>query len=109
MQANHSYRGPGGRCVSRYRVMCIRKCSDVPSPSLIPWSAVWVGHIIKLLPQRDEAINQSLGDLQMGIGLCRAMDDQEVSFEAFGKIDRSGSAVPLGVLLGGIVISAEKI
>ena len=41
---NHTYRGPGGRCVSRYRVMCIRKCSDVPSPSLIPWSRL--GYVI---------------------------------------------------------------
>jgi hypothetical protein len=33
-----SYRGPGGRCVSRYRTMSMRMCSDVPSPSRRPWS-----------------------------------------------------------------------
>ena len=31
------YRAPGGRCSSRYRAMSKRRCSEVPSPSEIPW------------------------------------------------------------------------
>jgi hypothetical protein len=46
----HRYRGPGGRCVSRYRTMSMRTCSDVPSPSPRPWLRRWTHALLAVGP-----------------------------------------------------------
>jgi hypothetical protein len=62
---------------------------------------VGIGHIIKLLAQLHEPIHQSLHDQEMGIGLSSAMDDQELAFQSFGKVDRGRFAVSVRVPLSG--------
>ncbi len=70
--------------------MQVQRRALPPPDSMV---AVGIGHVIKLLPQLDETIHQSLRDLKVGVGLSGAVNDQEVSLQVFGKVDRGGPAV----------------
>jgi hypothetical protein len=50
--------------------------------------AVGIGHIVEALAQLDEAVHQSLGDLEVRVGLPGAVDDQQVSLQSLGEVDR---------------------
>ena len=58
--------------------------------------AIGIRHVVELLAQFDEAIHQPFGDLEMGVGLARTVNDQQVSLQAFGKVDRRGPRYPSG-------------
>ena len=68
----------------------MQRCTFPPADTMV---TVGVGHVIKRFAQFDEAIHQSFHDLEMGIGLARAVNDQQVSLEAIGKVDGSRFAV----------------
>ena len=64
-----------------------------------PVVAIGIRHVIELLSELDEAIHQSFGNLNMRIGFACAMKDQQVSLEAFGKIDGRGLLVSVRIRL----------
>ena len=49
--------------------------------------AIRIGHVVKLLAQFDEAVDEALDDFEVGVRFARAVDDQQLSLEAFGEID----------------------
>ena len=67
-----------------------------------PVITLGIRHVVEPLAQFDQAIHQSFGDLQMGVGFTRAVDDQQVSPQTFGEVDRRGPAVSVRIRLGGL-------
>ena len=49
--------------------------------------AVGVSHVVKLLTQFDEAVDEAFDDFKVGVRFARSVDDQQFSLEAFGEID----------------------
>ena len=49
--------------------------------------AIRIGHVVKLLAQFDEAVDEAFDNFEVGVRFARAVDDQQFSLEAFGEID----------------------
>ena len=72
-----------------------RRALDLPEIVI----AMEVGHVIEPLAQLDEGIHLTLGDLDVGVGLPRAVHNQQASLQSFGIVDRRGFAISLGISL----------
>jgi len=65
-----------------------------------PVVPIGICHVIESFAKLDEAVDQPFGNLDMRVGLTSAVNDQEVSFQAFGEVDWRRPAVSSGFTSG---------
>ena len=65
-----------------------------------PVISLRIRHVVEPLAEFDQAIDQSFGDLQVRVGLPRAVDDQQVPFKPSAKLIGAARRYPSGFTSG---------
>lgn len=68
--------------------------------------AIGIGDVVEPFAKFDEPIDQSLDDLEVGVPLASAVNDEQAALQALGEVDGRRATVAFGIRLGRLHVNS---